>query len=386
MKVSKIFPLVAIVTMITFTSPALANSTVKAVAAPGSKNIFSTYLFEHNLSTGMISGDVQKLQEYLNAHGFIISQSGAGSIGKETNKFGAATYAALIKFQKANKILPASGSFGPLTRKIINKTQSIKARAANNSASASAHSVTVASAVISSSLIASTTDAIASTTSVVTSISNGRIIAANPCTSWTYTDWSDCSPWHNQTRSILTSWPANCSGGAYVLEQACDLTANPATSTAVIVATSTILANMAASNASSTNTGLDNFLLAAAFVDNTQDVGLSCKLWVNKILGEATGGLLSLPFSQANNYSWALDPVGRVIDRKTTIENADRADILQFVAGDTPHTAIIVTKTPTGMVWIHSNWEKSDVVSVDFINYTYFNSIAGNNYSIYHVY
>jgi hypothetical protein len=57
----------------------------------------------------------------LNTHGFIISTSGSGSLGNETNYFGQKTKTALIKFQLANKITPAVGYFGPITRDIINR-------------------------------------------------------------------------------------------------------------------------------------------------------------------------------------------------------------------------------------------------------------------------
>jgi len=69
-----------------------------------------------NLEAGMVSEDVRKLQKYLNAKGFTVASAGAGSPGNETTKFGAATKAAVIKFQKANGIKPTSGYYGPLTR------------------------------------------------------------------------------------------------------------------------------------------------------------------------------------------------------------------------------------------------------------------------------
>ena len=56
-----------------------------------------------------------RLQQYLNTHGSPVAASGPGSPGMETTKFGALTYSALIKFQKAHN-LPPTGFFGPLTR------------------------------------------------------------------------------------------------------------------------------------------------------------------------------------------------------------------------------------------------------------------------------
>jgi peptidoglycan hydrolase-like protein with peptidoglycan-binding domain len=71
----------------------------------------------------MRGDDVKKLQQYLNAQGFIIARSGLGSKGNETTLFGPATQRALIAFQRANNIRPASGFLGPITRNFINTNQ-----------------------------------------------------------------------------------------------------------------------------------------------------------------------------------------------------------------------------------------------------------------------
>ena len=219
---------------------------------------------------------------------------------------------------------------------------------------------------------------VTATTTVVATVpivSNGQIIAANPCTNWTYSDWIPCTIYGNQIRSILSSTPNGCAGGHYLLEQNCEI----ATGTAAAIATTT----------ATTTASLDDLLLSAAFMDNGKNVGVSCKPWVNKIVNFVTGGSLMLPLLQPDNYTWGLVAGGRVMYRSVAIEKADRGDIVQYnVAGQNnlPHTAIIVTKTPTGMVWIHSNWQKINTVSVDFITYAYFNSAAGSQYSVYHVY
>ena len=68
----------------------------------------------------MTGTDVLELQKYLNTHGFVLAQSGAGSLGKETNYFGLLTYKALVKFQKSIG-WSGTGFFGPMTRGFINK-------------------------------------------------------------------------------------------------------------------------------------------------------------------------------------------------------------------------------------------------------------------------
>jgi hypothetical protein len=83
--------------------------------------------FTKDLKLGSVDMQVKYLQQYLNSHGFPVAQTGAGSPGKETTKFGYATKAALIKFQEAHadQILRpwfthGTGIFGPMTRGYIN--------------------------------------------------------------------------------------------------------------------------------------------------------------------------------------------------------------------------------------------------------------------------
>ena len=84
------------------------------------------YKFKKNLYYKGTDSDVRALQMFLNIRGYVLARSGPGSIGNETNYFGNATKQALIKFQKANKIYPANGNFGPVTREFVNKTLEVK--------------------------------------------------------------------------------------------------------------------------------------------------------------------------------------------------------------------------------------------------------------------
>ncbi|MBP9851492.1 MAG: peptidoglycan-binding protein, partial [Candidatus Pacebacteria bacterium] len=79
----------------------------------------SEFTFTKDLKLGMKDKEVKMLQQYLNQKGFTVSLSGPGSFGNETEVFGKATRAALIKFQKANKITPAAGYFGPMSRGVV---------------------------------------------------------------------------------------------------------------------------------------------------------------------------------------------------------------------------------------------------------------------------
>jgi peptidoglycan hydrolase-like protein with peptidoglycan-binding domain len=93
--------------------PSLFASTTPARASQTSSSVFT---FTRDLQLGDTGADVQELQRYLNARGYLVAVSGPGSTGSETNLFGPATERALISFQLAKQIAPAAGYFGPKTR------------------------------------------------------------------------------------------------------------------------------------------------------------------------------------------------------------------------------------------------------------------------------
>lgn len=73
------------------------------------------------LKLGMKGSDVKNLQQFLNQQGFLVADSGAGSLGLESGYFGISTQNALMRFQKANNITPVTGYFGPITMKKVNE-------------------------------------------------------------------------------------------------------------------------------------------------------------------------------------------------------------------------------------------------------------------------
>jgi peptidoglycan hydrolase-like protein with peptidoglycan-binding domain len=77
--------------------------------------------FTRVLTQGSTGADVQALQVFLNTHGFQIAASGAGSPGKESTTFGAATKAALAQFQQSEGLTNAkSGVLDAPTIALIN--------------------------------------------------------------------------------------------------------------------------------------------------------------------------------------------------------------------------------------------------------------------------
>jgi peptidoglycan hydrolase-like protein with peptidoglycan-binding domain len=107
------------------TRAAISGDTQTATALPASAAATpasaDTSVFTRDLMLGDVGTDVQALQRYLNAHGFILANSGPGAPGNETQKFGDVTKYQLSQFQQANAITPAAGYLGPKTRAFINK-------------------------------------------------------------------------------------------------------------------------------------------------------------------------------------------------------------------------------------------------------------------------
>lgn len=109
-------------------TPPASNTTSSDAVSSGQENAGVTNTttdvnttFTKNLELGDIDEEVRTLQKTLNSLGFTIAESGPGSVGNETNIFGDATEAALVRFQKARGINPAIGYFGPVTRAEIVK-------------------------------------------------------------------------------------------------------------------------------------------------------------------------------------------------------------------------------------------------------------------------
>ena len=82
-------------------------------ASKGTTSETSSYTFTRNLTVGSRGADVKALQEILIADGYL-------KITTPTTYFGAATKAALAKWQAANGVKPALGYFGAITRAAVN--------------------------------------------------------------------------------------------------------------------------------------------------------------------------------------------------------------------------------------------------------------------------
>lgn len=95
---------------------ALQGQLQTAPAGSSSMSVPASLLSSGDLTVGSKSSAVMDLQRFLNGAGYSVAKSGVGSMGNESTYFGNATKAALMKWQAAAGISPASGYFGAKSR------------------------------------------------------------------------------------------------------------------------------------------------------------------------------------------------------------------------------------------------------------------------------
>lgn len=116
-----IFRIMTMHNLRTITSPATFVTLLVALIllAPNALLAAPECVFERDLDIGDEGTDVFCLQEWLNTEGYVLAESGPGSPGYETTRFGGLTRDALARWQEDNDVSPASGYFGPKTRGTI---------------------------------------------------------------------------------------------------------------------------------------------------------------------------------------------------------------------------------------------------------------------------
>lgn len=93
----------------------LSGTSAAKPASTASTSTTTKCTFTRPLKVGSKGADVMCLQQTLNAGGYPVAASGPGSPGNETTTFGPATKAAVMKWQAAAGVSPASGYFGPIS-------------------------------------------------------------------------------------------------------------------------------------------------------------------------------------------------------------------------------------------------------------------------------
>jgi peptidoglycan hydrolase-like protein with peptidoglycan-binding domain/uncharacterized protein (UPF0332 family) len=99
------------------TIPAVLSLVVASIMLATTSTAYAgTCTFTQSFDVGDVNEEIRCLQVYLNDSGYLLTSNGAGSPGKETDKYGGLTKAAVADWQRANDISPSSGYFGPVSR------------------------------------------------------------------------------------------------------------------------------------------------------------------------------------------------------------------------------------------------------------------------------
>lgn len=119
------------------------------------------------------------------------------------------------------------------------------------------------------------------------------------------------------------------------------------------------------------------------YQDDNKDVGLNCKEWVRKVVYDASKGLVSIPSTASNLYTWL--PDNNVSGRSGLIQYARPGEIVQMLlSSGIEHTAIVLAVAPTGVTFIESNWNNDETVHTRFVTFTKFKSQV-RSFSIYNI-
>ncbi len=107
-------PAAAVSAVVNIVKSATLGSTLVAQASTNAadatpKASSNAITLNQNLKLGSVSGQVIALQKLLNSAGYVVAKTGSGSVGDETDTFGAMTKAAVQRFQCAKNIV-CSGS------------------------------------------------------------------------------------------------------------------------------------------------------------------------------------------------------------------------------------------------------------------------------------
>jgi len=105
-----------------------SNSNTNTSSSNSHSSSSSSFPITRNLEFGMVHAQAYELQKILNEYGFQIAESGPGSPGNETARYGALTRKAVERFQCAKNIVCPNGGYiagygyvGPRTRAALEK-------------------------------------------------------------------------------------------------------------------------------------------------------------------------------------------------------------------------------------------------------------------------
>lgn len=102
-------------------------------------------------------------------------------------------------------------------------------------------------------------------------------------------------------------------------------------------------------------------IMMRANKDKDKYVGLNCKMWAQKVVLDASHGVVSVPTTYPNAYGWQWNS-SPYVQKLNSIYAAMYGDIVQMNIAAGPHTAIVLGQDGTNVCWIESNWNLDNTV------------------------
>ena len=138
-----------------------------------------------------------------------------------------------------------------------------------------------------------------------------------------------------------------------------------------------------------TQTERNTRIVERAMEDLGDNTGMSCKVWVQNVVNDASDGAVYPP-QNLNDYTWRSHPYVHRYPHPFPNSGFRKGQIIQMRwhqenGTTTPHTAIVVSKTSTGMTWIECNWSAPNVVSTRTVSFSTFLTKTRGLFNVYEI-
>ncbi|MFA6308093.1 MAG: hypothetical protein WCS88_02625 [Patescibacteria group bacterium] len=135
--------------------------------------------------------------------------------------------------------------------------------------------------------------------------------------------------------------------------------------------------------------GRNQAILDRAYRDINRYVGLNCKDWARKVVYDASKGVVTLPTTLPNASGWYFAYSPYLVGMSGGIRSVQPGWIVQINwrlsdGSITPHTFIVVGRSPYGINVIESNWCAYNKVCTRYISFSDFAQKV-SRYTCYYV-
>ena len=131
-------------------------------------------------------------------------------------------------------------------------------------------------------------------------------------------------------------------------------------------------------------------ILSTAMSQAGRYTGQQCKVWVQNVVYQASGGTVYPP-QNLNDWTWYSSNDVQPIASYGQISRVQPGQIIQMRWTNrrdghvSPHTAIVTSTTGAGMYWVDCNFVSTGTVGVHYVSYQDFQISVGPYFNIYEI-